>query len=50
MKSLRLSLLKQGKNIKSELLDSGYLSREMTNEIEKSKAKPYIKMKKNSTT
>ena len=50
VKSLRRSLLKQGKTIKAELLDSGYLSREMTDEIEKSKAKPHIKMKKNSTT
>ena len=32
------------------LFDSGYLSYEMTDEIEKCKAKPYIKMKKNSTT
>ena len=43
-------MLKHGKTIKAELLDSGYLSREMTDEIEKSNAKPYIKMKKNSTT
>ena len=50
VKSIRGLLLKQGKTIKAELLDSGYLSREMTDEIEKSKAKPYIKMKSNSTT
>ena len=50
VKSLRRSFLKQGKTIKAELLDSGYLSREMTDEIEKSNAKPYIKIKKNSRT
>ena len=50
VKSLRRSFSKHGKTIKAELLDSGYLSREMTDEIEKSKARPYIKMKKNSTT
>jgi len=50
VRSLRRSFSKNGKKIKAELLDSGYLSREMTDEIEKSKAKPYIKMKKNSRT
>lgn len=50
VKSLRRSCFKHGKTIDAELLDSGYLSRIMTDEIEKSKAKPYIKMKKNSTT
>jgi len=50
VKSLRRSFSKHGKNIKAELLDAGYLSREMTDEIEKSKAKPYVKMKKNSIT
>lgn len=50
VKALRRSLLKQGTTIHAELLDSGYLSREMTDEIERSHAKPYIKMKKNSTT
>jgi transposase len=50
VKSLRRSCKKQGITIETELLDSGYLSREMTDEIERSKAKPYIKMKKNSTT
>lgn len=50
VKSLKRTFSKHGKTIKAELLDSGYLSREMTDEIEKSKAKPYIKMKKNSTT
>jgi transposase len=50
VKELRRSISRNGKKIKAELLDSGYLSREMTDEIEKSKAKPYIKMKKNSTT
>jgi transposase len=50
VKSLRRSCSKHGKTIEAELLDSGYLSRMMTDEIEKSKAKPYIKMKKNSTT
>lgn len=49
VKSLRQALSKQGKIIKAELLDSGYLSREMTDEIEKSKARPYIKMKKNKS-
>lgn len=48
VKSLRRSCSKHGLNIQAELLDSGYLSREMTDEIEKSQAKPYIKMKKNS--
>jgi transposase len=48
VKALRRSFSKNGKKIKAELLDSGYLSREMTDEIEKSNAKPYIKMKKNS--
>ena len=36
--------------IKAELMDAAYLSREMTSEVEKSNAKPYIKMKSNSTT
>jgi len=49
VKSLKRSLAKQGTSVDVELLDSGYLSREMTDEIEKSKAKPYVKMKKNST-
>ena len=50
VKSLRRSCLKHGKTIEAELLDSGYLFRMMTDEIEKSNAKPYIKMKRNSTT
>lgn len=50
VKSLRRSFSKHGKTIKAELLDAGYLSWEMTDEIEKSNAKPYINMKKNSTT
>jgi transposase len=50
VKSLRRSFARQGTSMDVELLDSGYLSREMTDEIEKCKAKPYIKMKKNSTT
>ena len=48
VKSLRRSCSKHGLNIIAELLDAGYLSREMTDEIEKSHATPYIKMKKNS--
>jgi len=50
VKSLKRSLARQGTSIDVELLDSGYLSRMMTDEIEKSKAQPYIKMKSNSTT
>ena len=50
VKSLRRSFAKQSTSIDVELLDSGYLSREMTDEIERSHATPYIKMKKNSTT
>jgi len=49
VKSLRKSCLKHRKAIDAELLDSVYLSRMMTDEIEKSKAMPYIKIKKNST-
>jgi transposase len=48
VRSLRRSCSKYGTTIEAELLDAGYLSREMTEEIEKSNAKPYIKMKKNS--
>ncbi|MDH7517322.1 MAG: hypothetical protein QHH19_03155, partial [Candidatus Thermoplasmatota archaeon] len=50
VRALRRSFSKNGKKIKAVLLDSGYLSWEMTDEIEKSNAKPYIKMKKNSRT
>jgi len=50
VKSLRRSLARQKTSIDIELLDSGYLSRDMTSEIERSHATPYIKMKKNSTT
>jgi len=50
VKSLRRSFARQGTSVDIELLDSGYLSREMTSEIEKSKAVPYVKMKKNSIT
>ena len=48
VRTLRRSCSKHGKTIEAELLDSGYLSRMMTDEIEKANAKPYIKMKKNS--
>ena len=48
VKFLRRSFSKNGKKIKAELLDSGYLFLEMTDEIEKSNAKPYIRMEKNS--
>lgn len=49
VKALRRFTLKPGGTIKAELMDSGYLSREMTSEVERSHAKPYIKMKTNST-
>jgi len=50
VKALRRTCRRYDADIECELLDAGYLSRMMTDEIEKSKAKPYIKMKKNSTT
>ena len=50
VKSLRKTCKRQGIIIDVELLDAGYLSREMTAAIEQSHAVPYIKMKKNSTT
>ena len=50
VKALRRTCRWHGAAIDVELLDAGYLSREMTTMIEQSHAKPYIKMKKNSTT
>jgi transposase len=50
VKAVRRFTLRSGGTIKAELMDSGYLSREMTSEVERSCAKPYIKMKSNSTT
>ena len=50
VKALRSTCRRYSTSIDVELLDAGYLSRIMTDEIEKSNAKPYIKMKKNSTT
>jgi len=50
VKALRRTCRRYKITIDAELLDAGYLSRMMTDEIEKSNAKPYIKMKKNSTT
>lgn len=50
VKALRRTCRRYKTTIDAELLDAGYLSRMMTDEIEKSNAKPYIKMKKNSTT
>jgi len=50
VKALRRFTLRSGGTIKAELMDSGYLSREMTSEVERSCTKPYIKMKSNSTT
>jgi len=50
VKALRRFSARSGGSIEAELMDSGYLSREMTSEVEKSHAKPYIKMKSNSTT
>lgn len=50
VKALRRTCKRYDRTIDVELLDAGYLSRLMTDEIEKSNAKPYIKMKKNSTT
>jgi transposase len=50
VRALRSTCRRYSTSIDVELLDAGYLSRIMTDEIEKSNAKPYIKMKKNSTT
>ena len=50
VKALRKFTARSGGTIESELMDSGYLSREMADEVERSHAKPYIKMKSNSTT
>jgi transposase len=49
VKALRRFTSRSGGTIKTELMDSGYLSREMTSEVEHSHATPYIKMKSNST-
>ena len=50
VKVLRGFISKSGGTIDAELMDSAYLSREMTDEVERSHATPYIKMKSNSTT
>ena len=50
VKALRRFASRSGGTIKAELMDSGYLSREMASEVERSHAKSYIKMKSNSTT
>jgi len=50
VKALRRFTSQTEGTIEAELMDSGYLSRKMTSEVEKSKATPYIKMKSNSTT
>jgi len=50
VKALRRTCRRYDASIDVELLDAGYLSRMMTDEIEKSNATPYIKMKNNSTT
>ena len=49
VKALRRLTSRSGGTIEAELMDAAYLSRKMANEVEKSHAKPYIKMKSNST-